>query len=123
MNFKVNFSNGASIKLMKLPEGLTFSGLKKEIFEKTTIPMEEQHIMGGFPPKPIQGEDVRVFEYYRVSYAITDNRRNISMIGCIARVIGNSFGIGTCLKRATTITRRWRTRTTNFGFSEKSHSC
>jgi hypothetical protein len=60
MNFKVNFSNGASIKLMKLPENITLNDLKKEICEKTTIPVEEQHIMGGFPPKPIQGEGVRI---------------------------------------------------------------
>jgi hypothetical protein len=43
MNFKVNFSNGASIKLMGLPVDLTFDALKKHLAEKTGIPEDEQH--------------------------------------------------------------------------------
>ncbi|TMW66204.1 hypothetical protein Poli38472_003969 [Pythium oligandrum] len=56
MNFKVTFSNGASIKLMGLPDDITFDGVRAHIEEKSGIPAEDQHVMSGFPPKPIEGD-------------------------------------------------------------------
>jgi hypothetical protein len=42
-NFKVTFSNGASIKLMNLADDTTLDMLRAVIFEKSEIPPEEQH--------------------------------------------------------------------------------
>lgn len=43
MNFKVTFSNGASIKLMGLSDDITLDELRAELHAKTTIPPQEQH--------------------------------------------------------------------------------
>ncbi|GLD92707.1 hypothetical protein PINS_up001286 [Pythium insidiosum] len=56
MNFKVTFSNGASIKLMNLPGDLTLDGLRSHIMEKGGVAPEDQHVMTGYPPKLIEGD-------------------------------------------------------------------
>ncbi|RMX65553.1 hypothetical protein DD238_004490 [Peronospora effusa] len=43
MNFKVTFANGTSIKLMDLPDDITLDGLQAHLFEKTSIPPQDQH--------------------------------------------------------------------------------
>ncbi|CAH0492707.1 unnamed protein product [Peronospora farinosa] len=55
MNFKVTFANGTSIKLMDLPDDITLDGLQAHLFEKTSIPPQDQHVMIGYPPKMIKG--------------------------------------------------------------------
>ncbi|EEY53430.1 ubiquitin thioesterase OTU1-like protein [Phytophthora infestans T30-4] len=58
MNFKVTFANGTSMKLMGLPDDITLDGLRAHLFEKTSIPPQDQHgkcLMTGYPPKMIEG--------------------------------------------------------------------
>lgn len=43
LNFKVTFADGASLKLMGLPDALTLDGLRAELFSKTDIPPEDLH--------------------------------------------------------------------------------
>jgi hypothetical protein len=43
MNFKVTFANGTSIKLMGLPDDTTLDGLRAQLFEKSSIPPQDQH--------------------------------------------------------------------------------
>ena len=43
LNFKVNFSNGASIKLLNLPDDTTLDALKAQLFEKSGIAPDDQH--------------------------------------------------------------------------------
>lgn len=43
MNFKVTFANGTSMKLMGLPDDITLDGLRAQLFEKTSIPPQDQH--------------------------------------------------------------------------------
>ncbi|KAF1774449.1 OTU domain [Phytophthora cactorum] len=43
MNFKVTFANGTSMKLMGLPDDITLDGLRAHLFEKTSIPPQDQH--------------------------------------------------------------------------------
>ncbi|CAI5732426.1 unnamed protein product [Peronospora destructor] len=59
MNFKVTFANGTSIKLMGLPDDITLDGLHAHLFEKTSIPPQDQHVMVGYPPKMIEGPGER----------------------------------------------------------------
>ncbi|GAB9462859.1 Otu ovarian tumor protein-like cysteine protease [Globisporangium polare] len=56
MNFKVTFANGASIKLMGLADDITLDGLRAELFAKTAIAPEDQHVMAGYPPKLLEGD-------------------------------------------------------------------
>ncbi|KAG6586508.1 ubiquitin thioesterase otu1-like protein [Phytophthora cinnamomi] len=55
MNFKVTFANGTSMKLMGLPDDITLDGLRAQLFEKTSIPPQDQHVMTGYPPKMVEG--------------------------------------------------------------------
>ncbi|KAL4110491.1 hypothetical protein PRIC1_002182 [Phytophthora ramorum] len=55
MNFKVTFANGTSIRLMGLSDDVTLDGLRAQLFEKTSIPPQDQHVMTGYPPKMIEG--------------------------------------------------------------------
>ncbi|KAK1935220.1 Ubiquitin thioesterase OTU1 [Phytophthora citrophthora] len=67
MNFKVTFANGTSMRLMGLPDDITLDGLRSHLFEKTSIPPQDQHgkcsvsflqikdMMTGYPPKLIEG--------------------------------------------------------------------
>ncbi|KAH7492363.1 Ubiquitin thioesterase OTU1 [Phytophthora ramorum] len=55
MNFKVTFANGTSIRLMGLSDDITLDGLRAQLFEKTSIPPQDQHVMTGYPPKMIEG--------------------------------------------------------------------
>ncbi|KAG1696187.1 hypothetical protein DVH05_018720 [Phytophthora capsici] len=55
MNFKVTFANGTSMRLMGLPDDITLDGLRAHLFEKTSIPPQDQHVMTGYPPKLIEG--------------------------------------------------------------------
>ncbi|KAE8895330.1 hypothetical protein PF005_g891 [Phytophthora fragariae] len=55
MNFKVTFAGGTSMKLMGLPDDITLDGLRAQLFEKTSIPPQDQHVMTGYPPKMIEG--------------------------------------------------------------------
>uniref|UniRef100_H3GQS8 Ubiquitin thioesterase OTU n=1 Tax=Phytophthora ramorum TaxID=164328 RepID=H3GQS8_PHYRM len=43
MNFKVTFANGTSIRLMGLSDDITLDGLRAQLFEKTSIPPQDQH--------------------------------------------------------------------------------
>ncbi|RLN59768.1 hypothetical protein BBJ28_00003692 [Nothophytophthora sp. Chile5] len=43
INFKVTFANGASMKLLGLPDDITLDGLRAHLFEKTSIPPQDQH--------------------------------------------------------------------------------
>ncbi|KAF4316364.1 hypothetical protein BBO99_00008731 [Phytophthora kernoviae] len=55
LNFKLAFADGSSMKLMGLPDDITLDGLQAQIFEKTSIAPQDQHVMTGFPPKMIEG--------------------------------------------------------------------
>nr|CCA23238.1 ubiquitin thioesterase OTU1like protein putative [Albugo laibachii Nc14] len=55
MNFKVNFSNGSAIKLFNIPPEATLRDLKNEIEKKSSVPAQDQHLMTGFPPVLIKG--------------------------------------------------------------------
>ncbi|DAZ96296.1 TPA: hypothetical protein N0F65_008329 [Lagenidium giganteum] len=57
MIFKVTFSNGASLKLGNLPEDLTLKGLKQEISSRSGIEPQDQHVMTGYPPKLLEGDE------------------------------------------------------------------
>ncbi|KAL7995548.1 putative OTU domain, Zinc finger C2H2-type, Ubiquitin-like domain superfamily [Plasmopara halstedii] len=55
MNFKVTFADGTSMKLTGLPGDITLDGLRAQLFEKSSILPQDQHIMTGYPPKMIEG--------------------------------------------------------------------